>query len=162
MTCWWLVGLLQIWNPAGGGLSAVVCWQWCWFDWSVEGSWHGFCHVFLGQHRISRDLQNLGSVLFILTCEWIRVYSQIEDSLVCTTHTLTRVSSLCTAANELQRGLCTCVLLPQHVKQLMNLSLTQAEPTTSNYTANVLMVWHLKSLATMATIIRIQLDTQLY
>ena len=75
-----------------GWLSAVhrVCWQWESFvcqwtagsstDWSEKAAGLNFHLIFLGQQRLGINSQNWGSVLFILTCEWVRVYSQIQDS----------------------------------------------------------------------------------
>lgn len=54
-------------------------------DWPEEAAGLDFHLVFLGQQRLGINSQNRGSVLFILTCEWVRVYSQIQDSH---THTL--------------------------------------------------------------------------
>lgn len=45
-----------------------------------ESPWSWSHHVFLGQQRLGRKSQNVGSELFILTCEWVRMYSQIQDS----------------------------------------------------------------------------------
>lgn len=85
----------------------------------------GLSHFLLGHQRLGRKSQNQGSVLFILTCEWVRVNSQIQDSRTLFKHTPVRVRmcALCTSyipASELQRGLCTCSLLARLPEQAVD------------------------------------------